>query len=71
MARFIVRLPMLHLHDMGAWLISPLKWMARASARVLKSSHNSKKDCPACHMFSPQGHITREISPSDFLRVAR
>ena len=71
MIRFIVRLPVLHTDILGAWLVSPLSYLERAVARVLKSQRQCSNDCPPCHRYSPQGHITLEVPSSDFIRAIR
>ncbi len=71
MIRFIVRLPMLHIHDFRAWLASPLQVLVRTAGQVLKPTRSCRDDQPECYRYLPQGHQAREISPSEFLRTVR
>jgi len=71
MIRSIVRLPMLHIVDLGAWIVSPLVHLGRSFALVLKTNPHGRDDQPGCHEYSPQGHLCREVPPSEFLRVLR
>ncbi len=71
MIRDIVRLPLIHMGEAGAWLIAPIGFMKRMAVELVKPFRSCQDDHPSCHRYSPEGHASQGIPPSDFLRILR